>query len=78
MGVQSLVDILQKLRRNRYIAERTVVRTAVLLITEAGGLGLAEVVATDARDAAQRVAGDAARLDGPPVDRRSAIVGESD
>lgn len=81
VDVQSLVNILQSLGVRPYIAARTAeagIADTAPQETEAGGLGLSDVVARDAHDAAQRVAGDAAHRDVLIVDRSGAIVGESD
>ncbi|WP_421761221.1 cobalt-precorrin-5B (C(1))-methyltransferase [Devosia sp.] len=81
VDVQSLVKILQNLGASDYIAARAAeleTANAVLQLAEAGGLGLAGVVAQQARDAAQRVVGDATRVDVLIIDRAGAIVGESD
>ena len=80
VDVQSLVNILQNLGASPYIVARAAEAesaNAVLQIAEAEALGLAEIVALRARDAAQRMVGDAVRVDVLIVDRSGAIVGES-
>ena len=80
VDVQSLVNILQNLGASPYIISRAAdaeSANAVLQIAEAEALGLAESVALRARDAAQRMVGDAVRVDVLIVDRSGAIVGES-
>jgi cobalt-precorrin-5B (C1)-methyltransferase len=49
----------------------------VLGLAEAAGLALGDVIANDARDAAQRIVGPAVHVDVLVVDRRGAIVGEA-
>lgn len=80
VDVQSLVNILQNLGASPYIISRAAEAesaNAVLQIAEAEALGLAGIVALRARDAAQRMVGDAVRVDVLIVDRSGAIVGES-
>ncbi|MDB5539873.1 MAG: Cobalt-precorrin-6 synthase, anaerobic [Devosia sp.] len=81
VDVQSLVNILQNLGASPYVAARAAEAdsaNAVLQIAQAGGLGVAQVVARQAREVAQGVVGDAVRVDVLIVDRSGAIVGESD
>ena len=80
VDVQSLANILQKLGGSPYIvdrARRADSANAVLEAAEAGGLALADIVAQQARDQAQQVVGNAARVDVLVIDRQGAIVGES-
>jgi cobalamin biosynthesis protein CbiD len=66
VDVQSLVKILQNLGASDYIVARAAeleTANAVLQLAEAGGLGLAGIVAQQARDAAQRVVALAAQDD---------------
>lgn len=76
-----LADLLQSLEVDHTIVARArLANTAneVLTMAEAVGAGLADAVARKARDAAQQIAGEAVRVDVLVVDRRGAIVGESD
>ena len=76
-----LAGLLQTLDVHRNIVEQArTANTANEVLTMAGeaGAGLAAAVARLARDAAQRIAGGAVRVDVLVVDRRGAIVGESD
>lgn len=80
VDVKSLGIILQNLGASPYsVAEAAMAGSAnaVLQIAQAGGLGLADVVAQQARDVAQGVVGNATRVDVLVVDRSGVIVGES-